>query len=381
MARTSYQRGFIQEKNGRYTLRYRIRDSQKGWREKREALPPGTSYKDAQQILDNRIRVANALNNDAQRLSSLLFADFTKGTWADYLQRRRVKASTVYSYDSMLKKLILPKWGKLALPDITVQHVTKFFNALEKDYSTKYLLNVYALLRIMFEVAKDHDLIAEIPLRAKIHRSQAEAKKKVALKPEQLRQILEAVGEDYKPLFLTAMITGARLGEVRGLRWQDMNAEDGSLCIQRAVWRQVIQTPKTEASARTLHIPRELIDILCAYREQSKWAADHDFMFARVDGTPHDPDHLRRVVLYPAMDRCSISREKWTHGFHVFRHTAGSIVHAQTGDLKLAQELLGHSRLATTSDIYIHMPENVTAKATEILAREITGVLGSEKVQ
>jgi integrase len=381
MARTSYQRGFVQEKNGRYTLRYRIRDSQKGWREKRESLPLGTSYKDALQMLDKRIKAVNALNNDSQRLSSLMFADFTRGTWADYLQRRRVKASTVYSYDSMLKNLVLPKWGTLALPDITVEHVTKFFKELEKEYSTKYVLNVYALLNVMFEVAKDHDLIAEIPLRAKIHRPQCQPKKKVALKPEQLRQILDEVGEQYRPLFLTAMITGARLGEIRGLRWQDLDAGEGKLQIQCAVWRQLLQTPKTEASVRILHIPRELVEVLMAHREQSKWAAEDDFMFAREDGTPYDADHLRRVVLYPAMDRCGISREKWSHGFHVFRHTAGSIVHAQTGDLKLAQELLGHSRLSTTSDIYIHMPENVAAKATEILAREITGVLGSEKVQ
>jgi integrase len=62
-------------------------------------------------------------------------------------------------------------------------------------------------------------------------------------------------------------------------------------------------------------------------------------------------------------------------------HTAGSIVHAETGDLKLAQELLGHSRIATTSDIYIHVPENVAARATEIIARKNFGVLGSDKVQ
>ena len=111
MARTSYQRGFVQEKNGRYTLRYRIRDSQKGWREKRETVPSGTSHKDALLMLDKRIKAANALNNDALRVASLMFGDFMRGIWADYLQRRRVKASTVYSYDSMLKNLILPKFG------------------------------------------------------------------------------------------------------------------------------------------------------------------------------------------------------------------------------------------------------------------------------
>ena len=59
------------------------------------------------------------------------------------------------------------------------------------------------------------------------------------------------------------------------------------------------------------------------------------------------------------------------HGFHLFRHSAGSIVHALTRDLKAAQELLGHSRISTTSDIYVHLDESVAEEATEALAKAI----------
>jgi site-specific recombinase XerD len=52
----------------------------------------------------------------------------------------------------------------------------------------------------------------------------------------------------------------------------------------------------------------------------------------------------------------------------MFRHSAGSIVHAKTGDLKLAQELLGHARISTTSDIYVHVPEKLAELATETIA-------------
>ena len=96
---------------------------------------------------------------------------------------------------------------------------------------------------------------------------------------------------------------------------------------------------------------------------------------------PYDPDSLRRTVLYPALDACKIEMSNREHGFHIFRHTAGSIVHAHSRDLKLTQELLGHTRISTTSDIYVHVHEKVAEEATEILAREITGELGSEKVQ
>ena len=75
--------------------------------------------------------------------------------------------------------------------------------------------------------------------------------------------------------------------------------------------------------------------------------------------------------LYPAMDSAGIQRKARAHGFHMFRHSAGSIVHAKTGNLKLAQKLLGHARISTTSDIYVHVPENLADLATEVIAGEL----------
>ena len=66
-------------------------------------------------------------------------------------------------------------------------------------------------------------------------------------------------------------------------------------------------------------------------------------IFYQPDGRPLDSNELRRTVLYPAMDRAGIERGHRTHGFHIFRHSAGSIIHKQTGSMKLAQVQLGHS--------------------------------------
>ena len=71
------------------------------------------------------------------------------------------------------------------------------------------------------------------------------------------------------------------------------------------------------------------------------------------------------------MDRAGIERQARSHGFLIFRHTAGSNVHTATGNLKLIQEFLGHSRISTTSDIYVHVPETMTGQATEIMVKEI----------
>jgi len=84
-------------------------------------------------------------------------------------------------------------------------------------------------------------------------------------------------------------------------------------------------------------------------------------------------DWLR--LLYPALKKAGIERGQNSHGFHLFRHSAASIVHEQTRDMSLAQRLLGHSRLSTTADIYAHT-ESEAEQATDTLAREILGNCG-----
>ena len=87
------------------------------------------------------------------------------------------------------------------------------------------------------------------------------------------------------------------------------------------------------------------------------------------------------MVLYPALKRAGIKREPRSYGFHLFRHTAGSIVHELTSDLKLSQELLAHSHNSTTADIYVHGRREAKAgKATEVLASQFVPVFSEEPV-
>lgn len=97
------------------------------------------------------------------------------------------------------------------------------------------------------------------------------------------------------------------------------------------------------------------------------WEAS-DFIFHRSDGSPLNQTRVREDVLYKAMKKAGIERGKGSHGFHILRHSAGSIIHARTGDLKLTQKALGHARVSTTGDIYVHLEEGVLRVATELMA-------------
>ena len=71
------------------------------------------------------------------------------------------------------------------------------------------------------------------------------------------------------------------------------------------------------------------------------------------------------------MDRAGIKRQSRSHGFHIFRHSAGSIIHKQTGSMKLAQVQLGHSTMAMTSDVYVHTDHDQLERAGVALADAI----------
>ena len=148
-------------------------------------------------------------------------------------------------------------------------------------------------------------------------------------------------------------------------------AAPGTLTITHSLWRGRLQSPKTEACAATIRISSTLSEILEQHKQQSDWQDPNDFVFSRSYGSPLDPDFLRKEVLYPALDAAGITRGERSHGFHLFRHSAGSIIHAATEDLKLAQEQLRHTQISTTSDIYVHLEPKVAQKASNVLAEEI----------
>jgi integrase len=117
-------------------------------------------------------------------------------------------------------------------------------------------------------------------------------------------------------------------------------------------------------------LPEALAVILQAQRSRSGWDSREDFVFCSDQGKPLDPDHLRRQVLYLAMRAAGIEPEPYTHGFHMFRHSAATIVEAETRNRALASELLGHTQESTTRG-YVHV-ERVAEQATGLLARELT---------
>lgn len=245
---------------------------------------------------------------------------------------------------------------------------------LTSGVSPKTARNELALLGSVFSLAVDNYVVLRSPVRQK-HKPKMVRSEKPIWTAAQLKSILDAVRRDHRAFFVCAALTGARLGELLGLRWKNVDLDVGKLEIRQSVWNGQLLPPKTEGSVRTVYFGEALKLTLQEHRRATAHGSDEDFVFCKPDGAPLNPDVIRRDVLYPALDRLQIPRSSRCAGLHTFRHSAASFINAETGNLKLAQKLLGHSTIDMTANVYTHTAAEAERGAALALERAIFGDL------
>ena len=175
----------------------------------------------------------------------------------------------------------------------------------------------------------------------------------------------------FQRLVSTLLLAALRINEGLALRWLDVDFDSGLLTVNHTLWRQrQLVEPKTKTSKRNVPMSALLKATLLTHKEQSRWLAPDDFVFAQENGSPLSDRWLRDDVLYPAMDRAGIKRIKSQHGFHIFRHSAGTIIHKLTKDGFQSKEMLGHADIKTI-EVYVHPDEELQRATAELLAGEL----------
>ncbi len=171
------------------------------------------------------------------------------------------------------------------------------------------------------------------------------------LNPDQIRAFLDVIeGQKYRTLFLTAIMTGARQGEVLGLRWSDVDFDKKQIHIRRTYNHERFFTPKTKGSIRSIDLSPMMI------LELKKWklasAGNHDtLVFPSEVGSPIAPQNLTRRYFKPALKVAGLPEIR----FHDLRHTYASLLIEQGENIKYISSQLGHSSTTITLDVYSHL--------------------------
>jgi integrase len=166
-------------------------------------------------------------------------------------------------------------------------------------------------------------------------------------------RLLDAVDPHYAPLFLTAVHTGMRLGELLGLVWGDLDWAGSRIHVRRSVYKGQPFVPKSKRGKRFIDIGDQLIGALRTL-ERARYGDDGAPLDALVFVTPQgsriDPDNLRGRVWEKALKKAGLRHVK----IHSLRHTYASLLVDQGENLLYVSRQLGHASIQMTADVYGH---------------------------
>jgi integrase len=128
----------------------------------------------------------------------------------------------------------------------------------------------------------------------------------------------------------------------------DIDFENLTVKIQRSIVEGEINPTKTEASESSLPLDPDLAELLLAHKRRMACVSDSDFVFAGCSGNPPWPDSIFADRLKPAATRAGIGNIGW----HTFRHTYSTLLHALGTMPAVQKELLRHADIQTTMNIY-----------------------------
>jgi integrase len=289
--------------------------------------------------------------------------------WLEAAVKGKVRPLTFESYRSYIVTHLKPGLGKKTLARLSPQDVQAFLNAksAEKDdqgnarFAARTVQYMHAVLRRALGQAERWGLVARNVAKlveARVRRQEIEP-----LSVEQARLLLEAArGDRLEALVTVATSLGLRQAEALGLRWESIDLEAGRLTVRESLQRidgkLSLVDVKTDKSRRTVTLPRFTVSALKAHRARqlqerlvagTRWQ-DRGLVFSSTIGTPLDRWQVHRRY-HELLLKAGVPRKR----FHDLRHTSASLLFAQGVEPRVVMEILGHSRIATTLDIYTHL--------------------------
>ncbi len=287
----------------------------------------------------------------------------------------RVKPTTAEDYAATIRVHILPTLGNVLVQRLTVPQVQAFMSGKrEAGASPRTVQLCYLRLSQALKYAVASGILERNVCEA-IKSPKVVYRRGDPWAVDEGQRFLEAAADDgLSPLWLLALTTGMRKGELLGLRWRDLDWERATVQVHQTVTTYkgaaTIQEPKTVTARRTVRLMPEAVASLKEHRKA--WATrklaagplwhDTDLITCTAIGTPVHPSNVDRSF-QAIIARASLRRIR----FHDLRHTHATWLLTSGTPLKVVQERLGHAKPSITLDVYGHLLAGMQDEAVDRL--------------
>lgn len=305
-------------------------------------------------------------------------------TWLFDYRIKDLKPKSFEKYDGIYRNYIKDsELGKIKLKDLRTTHLQKYYNKLEIQYNkpASTIKGLNTRLKPCLGDAEKQGYIQKNYCKMVTLPKDSSTKDIHILSSHEQQKFIESIkGHNLEILFLVALGTGLRLGELLGLKWSDINFNTNMLTVSRSLSRtknqktgkyEVIeQIPKTKNSNRVVPVPDTILNKLEEHKKtQNKQRLlvgeayiNNNYVFADDIGNPIDDKRPGRN-LKSVLKKLDIEPIK----FHALRHTYATRLFENNVPPKTVQALMGHSDISVTMDIYTHVMEDTKLEAVEKL--------------
>lgn len=339
-------------------------------------------------LADKRYEVEHGLTGKADKLTLNKWFE----VWLKDYKDNKVKKTTIQNYQTLYNNHIKDTLGKRILAQIKPIHIQKLYNDfIDSGYSTTSLQTLHALLHNILDIAVANDLLMKNPCMGTV-RPTAERKERRVLSSEEQTYLLNFIRQEewqfYEPVLTTMLGTGVRVGELLGLKWEDIDFENCTISINRTLvyiknkttgkFGFEEQAPKTKNSKRTIPLHNNVAKALKRQKlNQSylklhgKWQPHEGFealVFTGSTGQPQQTASIQNILnrIVKAINKEEAEKAQSENRTpvvmehlhpHALRHSFATRCFEADIPPKTVQMLLGHANIQITLDLYTHVSE------------------------
>ena len=278
--------------------------------------------------------------------------------WLKDAAKSRVRETTFANYERVVKNHIKPHLAGVALAKLTAFQIHGLYSCLaQAGKSAETIRLVHAVLHRALKQAVRWRLIP-FNMAADVDRPKAAKADISFLTAEQSEALLKAArGDRMEALYVLAVTSGMRLGELLGLQWSDVDLRGRAIMVQHSLQelngKLTLAEPKTARGRRRIDLPEMAIEALIRHKARllKEGLAGVAWVFPNLSGGPWRRSHLHFNEYKPLLKRAGLPDIR----FHDLRHTSATLLLSQGVHPKVVQERLGHSQISVTLDTYSHV--------------------------
>jgi integrase len=278
--------------------------------------------------------------------------------WVDNL-KDSIRQSTWRRHEVNVRTHLKPTLGHVKLDKLTPLQVQSVYrHKLDEGLSAATVVKIHSTLSkslklaVKWQLVKNNVCTAVDPPRP----TKPEIK---PLTTSQLQAMLDAARNDaLYPLYVLAATTGMRIGEILGLKWEDVNLEAGTLQVKRSVFNDQISQPKTASGRRTIRLSKLAIRALKEHEQECEW------LFCTSKGTTINVNNLRYRSWKRLLGKAGLPS---TTRIHDLRHSAATLLLGKSVPVKVVSEMLGHADPSITLSVYAHVLPDMQGGAADAM--------------